>query len=250
MPVPRMEFQPSMAICTPMRYIPNDLGGERMEPITMEWHRSMQMLLMPTAYNVGAVRIDGYETGEARNMAVEKARAANMKYLMFIDADTILPQDGLTRLTYQLDNNPEYDIAAGFYCLKATPAIPLIWTDWGKGPHWDFTLGDVIKEGVVAVATGCMLLRLSLFDRLPTGPDDPWFCTAKGGDDRGEVKYQWAVSDDIFFCRRAVEEAGCKIIVDTNVYCRHIDWKTGRIYQLADDSLPVRRLAEKLGEAA
>lgn len=250
MPAPRMEFAPSMTVCTPQRFIPGENGGERFEPITVEWHRAMKMLLNPMGYNVGEIRVDGYEVGEARNMAIKSALERGMKYLMFIDADTIVPQNGLQRLTYQLDNNSDYDIAAGFYVQKADPTVPLIWNRWGEGVYWDWTLGDVLKDGIVGCATGCMLIRMSLFERLPAPDDVPWFCTANGQTEEGEHNYQWIVSDDLYFCKRAVEEAGCKIIIDTNVYCQHIDWKTGRIYRLADDSLPVRRLAEKLGEAA
>ena len=65
------------------------------------------------------------------------------------------------------------------------------------------------------------------------------------GAGRGEnADYQYQISDDIYFCRRAVSEAGAKILVDTNCYCRHIDWKTGKEYQLRDDALPVIRAGD------
>ena len=244
------EFQPSMAICTPMRALANTGGGFHLEPITIQWHRAMKMLLSPQGYNVGEIRIDGYEVGEARSFAVEEALKRGMKYVLFIDADTLLPQNGMQLLVYQLDNNPDYDIAAGLYTQKADPTVPLIWDRWGEGVFWDWTLGDVLKTNIVAAGTGCMLIRVSLFERLPHSEDVPWFRT-ENGEGKGEnADYQYQMSDDIYFCRRAVMEAGAKMLVDTNVYCKHIDWKTGRMYELRDDALPVRRLAERIGEAA
>jgi hypothetical protein len=241
------EFQPSMAVCTPMRTLPI-FGGVRLEPITMEWHRAMKLLQMPIGYNVGEIRIDGLEIGEARNVAVKEAQNRHFKYLMFIDADTILPASGLRLLVYQLDNNPDFDIAAGVYTIKGNPPVPLIWNKWGEGVFWDWTLGDVLKDGIVGCGTGCMLIRMSLFDKLPHSDENPWFLTDIGTFEKeGDQQFQYLVSDDLHFCMRATKEVGARILIDTNVYCKHID-SDGRQWQLRDDSLPVKRLAEKLGE--
>jgi len=240
------EFQPTVAVCTPMRAIPGENGGTRLEPITIEWHRAMKMLLNPMGYNVGEIRVDGYEIGDARNMAVLESLKRGFKYLMFIDADTIPPQNAMQLLAYQLDNNPDYDIAAGLYTQKGNPPVPLVWDRWGEGVFWDWTLGDVLRTNIVACGTGCMMIRVSLFERF----GEPWFQTEHGQKVDTLHEYQYVVSDDIYFCRRAVEEAGAKILVDTKAYCTHIDWHTGKQYSLQDDALPVRRLADKMEAAA
>lgn len=244
------EFLPTIAVCTPMRAIPGDNGGTRLEPITIEWHRAMKMLLVPMGYNVGEIRIDGYEVGDARNMAVKESLDRGFKYLMFIDADTIPPQNALQLLVYHLDNNMDYDIAAGLYTQKGNPPVPLVWNRWGEGVFWDWTLGDVLRDGIVACGTGCMLIRMSLFDRLEQREGLAWFCTEHGQKRDTLHDYQYVMSDDIYFCRRSVEEAGAKILVDTNVYCTHIDWRSGKQYSLRDDALPVKRLADKMEVAA
>lgn len=246
----RPEFKAQMAVCTPVRFLKNDHGMEYMEPVAMLWHRAMKMLIAPMGYNCGEIVIDGHEIGEARNLAIEEALALKLKYICFIDSDTIPPQNGLQLLTYHLDNNPEYDIASGLYTQKGVPAVPLIWKGWGEGVFWDWTLGDVLKEGIIGCGAGCMLVRLSLFERLEHTEEKPWFCTATGYMEDGETKFEWTMSEDLWFCKRAVEEAGAKILIDTNVYCQHIDWRTGRIYQMPDDALPVKRLAEKLNMKA
>jgi cellulose synthase/poly-beta-1,6-N-acetylglucosamine synthase-like glycosyltransferase len=210
----------------------------------------MKALMMPMGYNVGEIRVDGQEVGVARNAAAAEAIKRGFKYLMFIDSDTLVPANGLRLLTYHLDNNPDYDIAAGLYTNKGNPPVPLIWDRWGEGVFWDWTLGDVLKNNIVACGTGCMLIRVSLFERLEHSDDNPWFLTDIGTTcDDGGQQFQYLISDDIHFCRRAVQEAGAKILVDTTVYCSHID-SDGVQWQLRDDSLPVKRLAEKLGESA
>jgi hypothetical protein len=210
----------------------------------------MAALLMPPGFNVADIRIDGMEVGAARNAAVTTARERGLKYLMFIDSDTCLPANGFQKLVWDLENDPDVDIACGLYVPKQQPTYPLIWKEWGQGVFWEFTLGDIVRD-VIGCPMGATLLRLSLFDRLPGGEDDPWFKTLRASnEDNPANPFDYGMTEDLYFCARAVQEANAKIIVDTRVYCEHVDWKTGVSYHLADDSLPVRRLAEKLGEVA
>lgn len=243
MSVPRQDFKPSIVCCTPIRFLPGEDGVVYPEPLSVLWYRAMKTLLMPPAYNVGDMRIDGLEVGEARNLAVKTARERGFKYLMFIDSDTCLPQNGLQQLVWDADNYPEFEVISGLYTNKGTPTFPLIWKNWGEGTYWDFTLGDVIED-VVGCPMGATIIRLSLFDRLPYSEEDPWFKTVKRTEGEGDQAFNYAMTEDLYFCRRAVEEASARIMVDTRVCCQHVDWKTGRIYQLAPESLPVRRMNE------
>lgn len=250
MSIQRPEFRPSMATCTPMRALPNEGGGSRLEPITIQWYRAMRSLLYPTGYNVGEIRVDAMEVGEARCLAAEESLRRGFKYLFFIDADVIVPPTAMQILVYHLDNNPDYDIASGVYTTKSDPPTPLVWDRWGEGVTWDWTLGDVLRKNIVGIGMGCALIRCSLFERLPRDKDQPWFLWQEGETETEGDRHPFLVGEDIYFCRRTVEEAGAKILVDTSIYCKHIDWRTGRQWSLRDDALPVRRLAEKLGEVA
>lgn len=251
MPAPKPDFQSAIAMCSPIRFFPGEHGKpDWPEPVSIQWHRAMSALLMPVGFNVSEIRVDGMEVGEARNAAVETARARKLKYLLFIDSDTCLPPHGFQQLVWDLENYPEVDIVSGLYVAKSQPTSPLIWKEWGKGVYWDFTLGDVIHD-VVGCPMGATLLRMSLFDRLPGGEADPWFKTVRAvAENVQDNPLQYYQTEDLYFCGRAIEEANAKIIVDTRVYCEHVDWRTGLSYHLDSDSLPLRRMREKLGEKA
>lgn len=234
-----------IGVCTPIPVEPSGIEGvARLSMLTPEWHRARSALLMPLGYNVAEVYADGLEVGMARNAAVQKAMSHGMKYLFFNDWDTIIPRETLVRLVYYLDNYPDYDVACGMYCAKSTPPYPLLWKEWGHGVCWDWTMGDVIKEGVVGVPMGCTLLRLSLFEKLPFSADNPWFKTTDGLIDDGDGAVPEHSTEDLWFCRRLNKELHGKIMVDTGLFCEHIDHVTGVRFTLPEDSRPRRRAKE------
>jgi len=243
---PQREFCPSLAFCTPVRYVKTPDGGTRLNPITHEWHRARMKIQSPCGYNMAELEIDGREIGVARCLAVEQARKQGSKFIFFLDDDVIAPHNILKILTQHADNRPDYDIFGGFYVIKEFPPSVMLWKEWGSGNYWDWTLGDVLDD-LCGIATGCMLIRLSLFDRLEQTPEKPWFKTLiESGETPDGSPMTHCMTDDIYFCKRAIEEAHAKILVDTNCYCRHIDNNTGKVWGLPDDCIPVNRLAEKL----
>ena len=170
-----------------------------------------------------------------------------MKYLFFLDYDTIPPADALSRLVYWLENHPEYDIAAGLYCTKSSPPWPLLWREWGNGVSWDFTLGEVLLENVVGVPMGCTVVRVSLFNRLPHSQENPWFKTIAGTKLLGDgAMVPESGTEDLWFCQRVEKELHGKILMDTGIVCEHIDNKTGLRYGLPEDCLPKRRAKEQV----
>jgi SAM-dependent methyltransferase len=221
--------------------------------LTPEFQRARTNLAIPPGHAAIEIFADGMEIGVARCSAVQAAREAGLKYLFFCDWDTLMPADALLKLSYFLDNNPDYDIASGMYCMKTLPPFPLLWREWNAGVDFDWTLGDVIKENVVGIPMGCCLLRLSLFDHLPNTPDNPWFCTVNKPVFVGGRWGRMMMTEDLWFTKRFTDEydtAHKKIMVDTSIWCEHIDHATGRRYTLGDDTLPVKRLREKQGPAA
>ena len=214
--------------------------------ITPEWQRARQMLQVPMGHAAVDVYADGMEIGQARCRAVEAAREANLRFLFFLDWDVIVPQDTLLKLVWHLENNPDHDVASGVYCQKNGPAPPLLWHEWNNGVYYDWTAGDVLKEGqVMGVPMGCCLLRLSLFDKLPHSAEDPWFKTVDQPVKLDTGLWQRAkMTEDLWFCKR-YGEGGGKILVDTSILCHHICHYTGTRYKLAADSLPMRRAKER-----
>ena len=218
--------------------------------ITPEWQRARAALVIPPGHAPIDVYADGMEVGVARCAAVQMARENKLKFLFFIDWDTLIPPDALLKLVYHLENNPDYDIASGMYVMKSLPTFPLLWRDWNVGVDWDWTLGDVIRERVVGIPMGCCLLRLSLFDKLPHSPENPWFQTVNKPVLVGGQWGKMCMTEDLWFTRRYTEEVDKEhkqIIVDTSVWCDHICHTTGRRYTLGEDSLPMKRLRAKQG---
>jgi hypothetical protein len=209
--------------------------------ITPEWQRARQMLAVPPGHSIIEIYADGMEVGQARTAAVQTARESGLKYIFFLDWDVIVPQDALVVLAYQLDNNPDFGVASGMYCMKSIPTHPLLWRGWNEGVAYDWTVGDVIKDRVVGVPMGCALLRLSLFDKLPNTPDNPWFRTLNTTVNCGGMWREQRMTEDLWFCKRFTDECQGKIMVDTGLLCDHICHNTGRRYMLSKDSLPWKR---------
>lgn len=225
-----------VGICTPLppaKYPLEDMRNYR----TREFLDARLSLRPPFAYNMTEIRIVDMEVGEARNEAARRALELGMKYLFFLDWDVIAPPDAVHRLVTLLDNRPDVDIAAGFYCAKIHPAPPLIYKAWSDGVFWDWTPGELIED-LVGVGMGCTCIRMDLFLRLPTD-ELPWFKThyIKPNGENGGGR----MTEDLWFCRRAVEEAGAKIVVDTAVACPHISHDTHQQFGLDPESLPMRR---------
>jgi len=250
MSTPGIQHRCQLVICTPVPVVPDGRGGSRLAMVTSQFHRARMMLNIPYGYNAAELRCDGFEVGQARTQVVERCRESGADWLLFIDYDVIVPPYAFKQLMYRTVTHPNYDVFAGVYCVKEHPTIPIIYKEWGVGPCWDWTIGDVIAP-VVGVPMGCTLLRLSLFDRLPNTPEKPWFKThdlSDGNplDDSTEgVDVRGTVTEDLWFCKRAVEEAGCKLLVDTRVQCGHIDHATGELFTLPEDCPPVKRAGIK-----
>lgn len=241
-----MDVHCSIGICTPVPMEPSTVSGVmRLSRITPEWHRARGALLSPLGHNIAEIYVDGMEVGVARNMAARRALDDRMKYLFFLDYDTIPSRDALCRLVYHLDNHPEYDVAAGLYCSKSQPPWPLLWREWGNGVSWDFAVGDVLMDRVVGVPMGCTLIRTSVFERLPTSQDNPWFKTIHEPAHTKDGDVPQFATEDLFFCQRLEKELGGKILMDTGILCEHIDHASGIRFTLPSDSLPRKRAAER-----
>lgn len=243
-----------LVICTPVPVVQGP-AGPRLSMITMEWHRARASLQIPFGYNAMELACDGYEIGEARTSAVQKARESGADWIFFIDYDTLLPPYAFKQLMYRATaTHTQFDVFSGVYCVKEHPSIPIIYRRWGEGPCWDWTIGDVLED-VVGVPMGCCLLRLAAFDRLENTPEKPWFKTVDltNGNpldpSMDNLQMAGAITEDLWFSKRAVEEAGMRMLVDTAIQCGHISHQTGETFCLPEDSPPVVRAGIKRGDA-
>lgn len=231
----------SVAFCTP---IPEVMGpaGPRLAMITPQFMRARMSMGMPTNFHMTEIAADGMEVGEARNFAVEQALASDLvpDFIFFLDYDVLPSQDAFQKLYYRAKCYPDYEIVSGLYCCKAWTGEPLIYKDWGDGAHWDWAMGDLLFD-MVGVHSGLTLIRTSLFKRLSHTAEKPWYKTLDELQKTPAGYIRHRGTEDLWFCHRAVEEAGAKILVDTSVLAGHIDHATGIICGLPPDCPPVKR---------
>lgn len=237
-----------IAICTPIPGINNrnNPEGGRLAPITVEWHRSRLEIQLPSNTAAGEIFVDGYPVDEARNEAVRECLESPREpsFLFFWDYDVLIPPRGLIRLLYQMRQHPDCEIVSGVYCMKNEPSEPLIYKEFGDGAFWDWRVGDILIDGIQSIGMGCALINVTLLRRLHRlDPTKPLFKT--GACQLGPLPVEHnRTSEDLYFCQRAIREAGAKILVDTGLQCGHIDNETGRVYSLPEDSLPMQRMRE------
>jgi predicted SAM-dependent methyltransferase len=202
---------------------------------------------MPTNFNSYEMILDGMEVGEARSAAARSVltNVPKPEFVFFLDYDVLPHYDCLQKLVYRARHFPAYDIFAGVYCTKSDTPEPLVYKDgYGHGPYWDWTIGDLLMEGIVGVHMGLTLIRTSLIERMIAGKGKEFdlFQTVRKVHHKedGSTAAERG-TEDLFFCKLATEEFGAKILVDTSVLAGHQEISTGRVFGLPEESGPVKR---------
>ena len=236
----------ALAICTPVPYEVTKAGNVAAAMISIEWHRARMSLAVPTNWNSIELFIDGEEVGDARNIAVQKilALSAPPTFLFFLDYDVLPAPDALTKLIYRAACFPEHDIFCGVYTSKGSPGEPLIYKANGHGPFWDWSIGDLLTgdteaDRITSCHMGLTLIRTSLFQRMDQSK--PLFLTQGKTETQAGGVCKTRGTEDIYFCTRAVEAVGARILVHTSVLAGHQDFASRMIVGLPDDSPPVVR---------
>lgn len=182
---------------------------------------------------------------QQRETLAEKAIAVGAEFMMCFDDDTAPPAHAIQSLWYVLSQNPKAAICGGIYCTRTPIPAPIVFMEYGAGPFWGWTLGDVFK--CKGVGTGCMMVRLSALKTIPR----PWFkdfstCTPGVKETIGEVELTIAGdsgTDDMYLCNKIIE-AGYDVIAHGGVLPTHFG-EDGTAYLLPNDSYPVVSYLEK-----
>ena len=143
-----------------------------------------------------------------RNQCVAAAQTVKASHLLFLDSDMIFPADTLKKLLAH-----DKPVVGATYARRVPPFHALTVTE--EGEHAHITSG---LRRVRLLPTGCMLIRMSVFNSLPK----PWFnLTAEGDQLRGE---------DYYFCEQ-LRATGFEIWCDgdLSVQLGHIGQKINRI---------------------
>jgi len=224
-------MKPKIVVCSPMPLVDGKLEN-KLENITVEWHRHRQNLIPPFGKNYREIAIDGYPIDEARCAVAQMAIDCESEFLFFNDYDVLLPENILNKLVFWAGNKPYIDVFSGVYCAKMEPPVPLIYKSGQV--FWDWCIGDILIDDIDGCGMGCCLIRTELFKKLiKSNPDKPLFRTSENG------------SEDIYFLRRAKDELNNKILIDTSFICGHIDNNTGKIYGLPEECIPMQKYLNK-----
>lgn len=130
----------------------------------------------------------GDEIAHQRNEAVFAFLATRGEHLMFVDNDCAPPDDALPRMLAR-----DLPIVGGVVLDRATQEVC---ATKGFEPLVRYSLKETIRSGVlpvVALGTGCMMIRRDVFEKL----DPPWFRVGQLVAD--------ALAEDTDFCLRAAE---------------------------------------------
>lgn len=131
-----------------------------------------------------------------RNASIDHARTLGVDYVLFLDSDMQFPNWTLRRLL-----SHGKDIVGGTYLQREEPHNML-----GLWPDGTVLSSDRIHS-VTAIPGGCVLIKLSVFDKMVK----PYYRTpAFEADADGEARIQ---GEDYYFCEQAAK-AGYEIWLD------------------------------------
>jgi SAM-dependent methyltransferase len=225
--LPQDKVRRGVGICVP-------LSGR---PVPSTWAFMLAQLDAPINFNHFFNVIEGKPVDEARNMMAKWALENSLRYLFFLDEDTVPPTFALRRLIFLMENNPQMDVCGGIYFSKCDPPAPLVFKESGVGSYWDWKVGELFQ--IWGIGMGCTLIRTTAFEKIK----EPYFLTIKGDATVDGVNYGEAWTEDLYFCEK-LKKAGGKVFADGSILCDHIDVNTGKVYNLPQNSKPaIRRMA-------
>lgn len=164
-------------------------------------HADFAMALATLCHGCASLKIEIINTKSsivaiARNNAVALAQRAGVDYLWFVDSDIIFPPTALLRLLIH-----QQDVVGATY-VKRVPPHPVLGTALNPQPV-DPPPG--LLE-MVRIPTGCLLIRMSVFERLAK----PYFYFGVNEAD-GDI-----IGEDYLFCDN-VRNAGLRIWCDASL---------------------------------
>ena len=158
--------------------------------------------LMKSDQTLSVIIKQGCYVHKNREDVVLDAQKGGFTHLFFVDADMCFSPLVLQRLL-----SHDKDIVGGVYHYRRLPKEPVVrFVDENGEP----TFKEIPKEPFkcFALGTGCLLIKMSVFDKLKR----PWFWFGDGKNQIGE---------DLWFCKSA-QESGYEIWADPTIEIGHV----------------------------
>ena len=163
----------------------------------------MLMEAMGNGLTLEVIRANSGTIDHMRNSIVNSAKEKECSHLLFLDADMIYPPDTIGRLLEH-----DLDIVGALTFKRYPPFNPVMM----RGEKYKLQYVWPYEEGlekVVATGTGCLLIKMGVFDKI----EKPWF--------EFETIEGKPIGEDVGFCYKA-GNAGFDIYVDTTIKTIHI----------------------------
>jgi GT2 family glycosyltransferase len=145
----------------------------------------------------------------SRNLLVYDALQNKAEHLLFVDDDTLFPDN-----VYDALARHAKPIVSSLVYRKEPPYQPVVYhqaeTEWIYEALSDYPDNELIS--VDAVGLGCALYSAQVFKKLPM----PWF----------EFNSSPWLGEDLNMCRKA-RKAGFGVYCDTSVKCQHLGGAIG-----------------------
>jgi hypothetical protein len=191
------------------------------------WYEGFAMSMMHVALAFNTYDVKGYTRNELRVIStkgsilaksrwniVQEARKMEADYLLFVDCDHTFPRNMLHRLLAH-----KKDVVACNLVTKQLPACPTARAApvEGGAAYGEIVYSDPDKHGlekVWRIGTGIMLIKMSVFDRVPAGHLFDVCYRADVDNYQGE---DWSMAE-------AFERAGVEMFIDHDLSreCGHI----------------------------
>lgn len=235
------------------------LGTPTLGIVRMEWAQSRFGQVIPCNWTSANASIGyshqiplGYLVADAQNILVQAMLKDNFQWLFLHEDDIILPIDCFLKLNEYMKKE-DIPIISGLYYLKNSPSEPLVYRGRGNSCYSDWKVGDLVWAD--GVPTGCLLIHQSILKLMYE--ESPEYMTGNGVkckkvfetpakvwfDPETSTARAASGTSDIYWCDRIMKEdvlrrAGWKkiarkkfpFLVDTTIFCRHIDLTTGRMF--------------------
>jgi len=227
-PVIQNNIKPEIGIC--MLHTGN---------VTMEWairtahvFMHLQNIKKPFIYLLN--KNQPYDT--AREVITRRALEVGCKYIFHYDSDVLIPVNTIEVLIQWMEKF-DLPILGGLYWAKKPQKMPAAWLkiaehkDQNRCDFAPVDVKDYIETNSIVktdvTGAGCLLIRRDVFEKLDkSNPNLPYFqwglnrqylCPKCGS--HGNLPM---MSEDFFFCQRAVNELNIHPHVAFGVKCDHI----------------------------
>lgn len=230
------------------------IGTPTLGTVRIEWHNAVNGLVVPCNWGMSTTTPIGYLTADAQNLIAHEALAKGFQWVLFLEDDTIPPNDFLLRIAEHMEQK-RAPIVSGLYHVKGTQE-PMVYRGRGNGAFKAWKPGDLVWAD--GVPTGCLLVHCSILAELAKAA--PTYSLMTGGNTvlvkRIFETPRRAFTDpvtggyakllgtsDLYFCDQVMrqgilQKAGWPkvarrafpFLVDTRIKCGHIDRETGAVW--------------------